>query len=61
MEKPEVKTIVEKGEFKGHPTFTIWEVDEEGNKSKYPLIAFGKNKAKAIIKHQKEISEFIGE
>lgn len=49
-------------EFKGNKTFAIWPIDHEGNKaSEYPLMAFGKAKAKEIIKHLEELKEFINE
>jgi hypothetical protein len=54
-----MKTIIEHGEFKNSKTISIWEVDEEGRKEKYPLLGFGLKKAKAILLHIEEIKEFI--
>lgn len=59
MEKQELKTVVEVGEYKGSPTVTIWEETESGARPQYPLISFGVKKAKLIIKHQEEIKNFI--
>lgn len=53
--KPAKPTTVEKSEFKGQPTIAIYELEESGDKSQYPLISFGKKKAQAIIKHLEEI------
>jgi len=54
----ELKTEVETGEFKGNPVLTIHEIDKHGERVKYPVLAFGKKKAQAILKHIKEIEEF---
>lgn len=43
------KYNVETGEYKGSPTLTIWEVGTDGVLNKFPVITFGKKKAKAII------------
>jgi hypothetical protein len=55
----ETKTIVQLGEFEGHPTFKIIEVDEEGYKNKYPVITVGVKKAKAILKNIKALEDFV--
>lgn len=54
----ETKTEVEVGEYKGSPTITIHELDNEGKRKQYPLISFGKKKAQAIVKYIKEIEDF---
>ncbi len=56
----EIKTEIERGEYKGSPTITIHELDDNGNRKPYPL-SFGKKKAKLITKHQKEIEDFANE
>lgn len=56
----EKKTKVFLEEYKGNKTFSIWEVDDLGNKSgKIPVIGFGIVKAKAILKHLEDIKEFV--
>lgn len=57
-DKKEIKTEVEIGEYKGSPVLTIHELDEQGQRTKYPLISFGKRKAKAIIKHIQDLEDF---
>lgn len=58
----QILTSVERGEFKGSPTFTIWELDKDGNKKgEYPLLSFGKRKAKAIFDNIEEIENFLAE
>lgn len=57
--KKELKTEVEVGEYKGFPTFTIWELGDRGEKKN--LISFGKKKAQALIKYMNEISDFANE
>lgn len=44
-----VKHSVEIGEYKGSPTLTIKEVMSDGSHNPYPVISFGKKKAKAIV------------
>jgi len=42
--------------------FSIWPVNEEGEKlAEYPIINFGKAKARAILKHIEELKSFVGE
>lgn len=53
-------TEVEITECKGHPTITIWELEESGERSKYPLISFGKKKAQAILQNLEKIKELAG-
>lgn len=50
-------TEVEIGEYKGSPTITIHEVDEEGKRKAYPF-TFGVKKAKLIVKHIEDIEAF---
>lgn len=54
-----MKTEVEIGSFKGSPTLTIWELDEENRRSKYPLIGFGVKKAKELLTHLEAIQQFV--
>jgi len=61
-EKAEKKTKVFNEEFKGNEMFSIWPVNEEGEKlAEYPIINFGKAKARAILKHIEELKKFVGE
>lgn len=54
----ETKVFLE--EYKGSPTFSIWEVDANGDKvDKYPVVSFGKGKAKEIIKHIIDLKAFV--
>lgn len=58
--KADFTTRAEIGEHKNNPTIAIWEVDDEGyDVGEYPTIAFGIKKAKAIMKHIKDIEEFL--
>lgn len=50
---------VEIGEFKGAPMIIIHEIDEDGKRKPFPIVQFGTKKAKAIVKHIKDIEEFI--
>lgn len=62
MTKPiEPKTVIERGEYLGKPTLTIYPLDENGNAIKKQLIGFGKKKAQAIIEHLEEIKKFAEE
>lgn len=57
MNKP---TKVIKQVYKGHPTISVWEVDETGNPvGKYPLVSLGVKKASALLQHAQEIEEFV--
>lgn len=58
MAKQELQTEIEIGEFKGNPTITIYELDNDGNRRPYPL-TFGTKKAKLIIKHIEDIEAFV--
>jgi hypothetical protein len=53
-----VKLEIERSEYKGSPTLTIWEILSNGQRSQYPLLSFGKKKAKAIIECKEAIEEF---
>ena len=54
-----MKTKVFLEEFKGHPMFAIWEVDEQGNKiGQYPLLSMGAKKANALAAHIQELKAF---
>jgi hypothetical protein len=53
-----VKINVEVSDYKGSPVLSMWEIDTEGNKGKYPLLAFGKKKAQAILDNINIIQEF---
>jgi hypothetical protein len=56
-----MKTEVEITEFKGAPLLQIWEIDEEGKRKPFPIVAFGLKKAKAIVKHIEDIEAFTEE
>lgn len=59
-EKKEKLTKVFEDEFKGNAMFSIWEVDEDGKRvGDYPIVNFGMTKAKAIVKHNEELLEFV--
>ncbi len=54
------KTAVFVEDYKGKPTFGIWNVDADGDKvGDYPLIAFGLKKAEALIDHRDELEEYV--
>lgn len=58
----EKKTKVSIENFKGNRMFAVWEVDEDDSPvSDYPVVSFGKTKAKAILKHLEELEEFVDE
>lgn len=52
------KIVIEESEFKGQPVITIWETDDEGKKKQFPVISFGKKKAKILVDNIKEIQDF---
>jgi len=57
-----MKTKVIEGDFKGNAIFAVWELDEEGNKKgDRPIVSMGKKKLKAILDHQEEAKQFIGQ
>jgi len=56
----EKKTKVILGEYKGHPMFSVWEVDETGKQvGSFPIVNIGKKKAEAIVKHFEDLKEFV--
>ena len=55
-----MRTEIELATFKNSPVFTIWEIDENGERKKFPIISFGKRKGEAIIKHLQELKNFVG-
>ena len=55
-----MKTMFEAGSYKGHPTVSIWEVDEAGNKvGKMPIVTLGFRKLASIMANQAQIMEWI--
>lgn len=57
-----MKTKVFIDKFKGRDIFSIFEVDDSGNKvSKYPVLSFAGKKAKVLVEHADAISEFAHE
>jgi len=53
------KTQAEVGDFQGKPVLSIWQVNERGEKVKqFPVIAFGRGKAIAIVEHFDMIKAF---
>lgn len=59
IEMSKLKTEVEIGEYKGSPTITIWELDKNGERPKFPLVSFGAKKAEAILTHIEDIKKFV--
>lgn len=53
-----MKTEIELTKFKGADVFTIWEVNENGERKKFPVVSFGKKKGEAILKHLTELKDF---
>ena len=52
------KIFVEK--FKGYDCFSVWPVDESGNKiGQYPILSMGAKKAAAVLKHMDELKGFV--
>lgn len=45
-------------EYKGNDIFQIWEI-KNGERSKFPVISFGKGKAEAILASVEEIKKFV--
>lgn len=54
-------TEIEIGEYKNNPTFIIHELDDKGQRKQYPLLTVGVKKAKALLKHMDELSDFVAE
>ncbi len=60
--KEKQKTKVFFGDYRGTATFEVWPVDENGEKvGEYFLVSFGAKKAKAIIEHVDELTEWVDE
>ncbi len=60
--KTEAATFVVEQEFRGSKTLGIFEGEEgDDTEGKFPVIAFGLKKAKAIVKHLDEIKVWIEE
>lgn len=56
----QTKVFLEK--FKGYPTFSVWEVDNSGQKvGSYPLFSLGTKKAIALSKHLEDFKTFAKE
>lgn len=56
------KTKAFQDEYKGKPTLAIHNVDSSGEPvGDFPIISFGVAKAKAILKHIKDIEAFVEE
>jgi|688.fasta_scaffold2137334_1 hypothetical protein len=53
-----MKTEIELTKFKGADVFTVWEVDENGERKKFPVVSFGRKKGEAILKHLEELKSF---
>lgn len=53
------ETKVEKNDFKGNEMFSIFEFDKEGNKNFKPVVNMGVKKARALVKHLKELEAFV--
>lgn len=52
-------TKVFKDKFKGKVMFSIWNVNENGEKiSEKPVVSFGGTKAVAIVRHIKELEKY---
>ena len=49
---------VSRDEFKGNSVFQIWEI-RNGERSNFPVISFGYEKAKAIVENLEEVKQFI--
>ena len=61
MSKKKVhESKVLENEFKGQPLFSIFEVDEDGEKCyEKPIVSFGIKKAQHLIVHLKELEGFV--
>lgn len=58
--KQTVKTKVFIEKFGKGTVFSIWEVDENGEKvSKFPRVSMGKAKLKDLLNHWEEVLKFI--
>jgi spore germination protein YaaH len=55
-----VGQVVKEGMYEGYPTIGIWDVNADGEVvGKKPVIAFGYNKAKAIVDNIDEICNWV--
>lgn len=55
-----IKTKVFFETFKGNKMFSVWEVDDNGNKvGDYPIMSMGSKKASVVHKHVKELESFV--
>ena len=55
-----MKTIFESGSYKGHPTVSIWEADDAGNKiGTRPIVTLGFRKLAALMANQGQIMTWI--
>lgn len=43
--------------YKGYPIFSVWEVDEQGNKVRM-IVSMGTKKAAAIMNHMEDFKTF---
>jgi hypothetical protein len=60
IEPKPTKVFIE--DYKGNKMFSIWPVDHEGNKTAaFPIISFGKTKAKELLKYNEELKKYVGE
>lgn len=47
-------------EFKGSKIFSVFQVDEQGNKAEdRPVVGIGMRKAKALVKHLNELKNWV--
>ena len=58
MSKEESNTRAVPGDYKGSPTFSIFEFKGE-SQSQYPIVGFGVKKAKAILAHIEELKDWV--
>lgn len=58
-----MKTKVFEDEFKDQPMFAVFKVDEDGKKGEKdkPVVSMGIKKAKFILKHFKELKDYVEE
>jgi len=55
-----MNTRVFENEYNGSKVFGVWEVDENGEKTKTtPIVSMGAKKLKFLIKHIKELKELL--
>lgn len=64
MPKETIETKVLENDYNGKPMFSIYEIDEEGNKAGYqerPVVNRGIRKAKYLLDHIEDLKEFVTE